>query len=207
MRHSITLRGVAAGLGAISLLVAMVAPVSAASPTPDAATLMARLTASNDPDAAFLNLSSAEQQAVVAYLTVVTTDSTETLARVGTATVVAPDAVIECWTITKTNEAKNYYGMTMFKIWSRLDWCANQSTHALTSAQKLRGIEVDMAYWQFTGYTDWYSTGGAGYGYYHVYLQGGFANCFPIIGCITYRYPWIDTTANWNGTVSGSMGG
>ena len=41
MRRSIRLRGFAAGFGAIALVISMVAPVSAAGPSPDAATLVA----------------------------------------------------------------------------------------------------------------------------------------------------------------------
>ncbi len=202
MRHSIRLRGFAAGFGAIALVISMVAPVSAAGPSPDAATLVARLTASKDPDAAFLNLSSADQKAVVAYLTVAGFDSSESIAQTA-----APDSLTECWTITKTFVAKNYLGGTLFTMWSKINWCANQSTLRLTSASKYRGFTVNTLGWNWLGWQAWDTEGGVGYGHYEVYLQGGFSFCVPLVGCIDYRYPWIDTTVYYDGSVSGSMGG
>lgn len=202
MRHPIRFRRLAAGIGAIALVISMVAPVSAAGPSPDAATLVARLTDSKDPDAAFLNLSAAEQKAVVAYLTVVKFDSTET--RVETA---APNYVTSCWTITKTFVAKNFVGGTLFTMWSKINWCANQSTFKLTSTSKYRGFTVNTFGWNWLGWNAWGTSGGVGYGQYEVYLQGGFSFCVPLVGCIDYRYPWIDTYVYYDGSVAGSMGG
>lgn len=90
MRQSSRTRRLTVGFCALALVLTMVAPVGAADP-PDGATLVARLTASSDPDTAFAKLSGADRQAVMTYLRVVTFDSTETLTRVDPAAAIAPN--------------------------------------------------------------------------------------------------------------------
>jgi hypothetical protein len=169
--------------------------------------LVAELAASADPDAAFLALNESDRDAVVAFNEVAELESDLQLSSVGGAKASGTGAMASiCWSFQKTVNAKNTYGMTMWTYWSRGEWCGDGSRITSTIG-KTRGITVNMPYWEFTGHDAWQTSGGVGMTYWHTYTQGHFQNCFPVIGCVQHRYPWVDLYMYGSGSASGSYGG
>jgi hypothetical protein len=200
------LRGLAAALGAIALLMAMAAPASANGPSPDAATIVARLAANKDPDAAFLKLSAGDRQAVIEYLTVayVTGGSPgPASADPGMMTTAAGG----CWTWTWNRQGRNLFGQVIWQFNQRMNWCSNGST--LTSKTRTVWASNMWFFWSYSGLVPGgdSQSGGVGYSYWRSFVQGEFKYCPPGVGCIQYNYPWLDMTARANGTGTGSGGG
>jgi hypothetical protein len=185
-------------LGAI---LALPSAVAAGEPSPDRP--LRDLAAASDPLAAFDALSPAQQQQVLADLEVVklVTDkpspSPVTASRSGFSVTSSG-----CWTVTWGRSAYNIYGVELFSLKQRIDWCGNGST--ITSVTRLRWVEVYVVGWSGTIIQDptW---GGVGQWSFRAYTQADFV--LTIVYPWTHVYPWLDMTVTASGGLSGSGGG
>jgi hypothetical protein len=172
------------------------------------AQLIQTLERSANPDAAFAALNASDRQAVVDFMRVTqfTESSTASSAESSPAGDVAVTLLASCWTFTKTLNAKNTFGMTMWSYSQRINCCGASGRISGTPA-RTRWATIYHAYWFFNGHIDSSMSGGNGYTYYQAFTQGSMSNCFPIIGCVQNRLPWLDMTVYPSGSVTGSMGG
>ncbi len=197
-------------LASVVLLTQLLIPAAVAGASePAVARLVQKLERSRDPQAAYAALSAEDKADVDEFMAVVTIEEADTSSALAASTGETRSftalAASSCWTFTKRLDGKNYYGMTMWSYFQRIDWCGNGST--ITDVlRRQRWGEVYHAYWSYT-HIDSATSGGAGKTWYWAYTQAEFKYCPWNAGCGSYRYPWIDMTVKPNGTLYGSMGG
>ena len=195
---------------ALTLLLSM-ATVAAADEPVDAAALAERLNSSKNTAKAWQALSAEEQAAVNDYLAVATfTEEDSGVTPVASRSGAKIDGMVmlaatNCWTFTKTLNAKNFFGMTMWAYKLRIDWCGNGSTVTDVLRTQRTG-HVYHAYWSWN-HIDSATSGGRGKTWYWYFTQAEFRYCPVGQGCINHRYPYVEMTVRPNGTLSGAMGG
>jgi hypothetical protein len=95
------------------------------------------------------------------------------------------------------------------KLWSyfqKINWCYDGSK--ITSKTRLRWGEVYYPGWQFAGHIGNLEQGGVNQWSYRAWTQGEFKLCLGgDIGCVQYKYPWIDMTVYGDGSYTGTGGG
>lgn len=213
--RAISIATLALGLGLVVPVqpVAATGQISTAQPATmktSAATtaqLVAQLAAGPDPLARFRELSPADRQAVVRYLSVVSVTTTP-LARqstdLGTALLAAAPGA-GCWVWKWERDAYNAFGLKLWAYFQEIDWC--DDGHRMTgNPQVLNFGSTYFPFWTWvhTGDHVW---GGVGQPTFRSWTQADFSLCLtPNIGCIQNTYPWLDMTAHANGTASGSVG-
>jgi hypothetical protein len=171
--------------------------------------LVQDLDRSADPNAAFVALSTSDRQAVIDFMRVTQFTESSTLAPSRGSPPAGGGAVAlatSCWTFTKTLNAKDLLGWTMWSYSQKIDWCGAGGRISGTPA-RTRWATIYHAYWFFNGHIDSSTSGGNGNTYYQAFTQGSISNCFPFIGCVQNRLPYVDMTVFPNGSVTGSMGG
>lgn len=194
----------------LTLLLAL-SSVAAAKEPIDAAALADQLNVSKNPAKAYRALTAEEQSAVDNFLAVVSFEEATTSGAVVSASSrpkvdgIVALAATRCWTITKTLNAKNFFGMTMWAYKVRIDWCGD-GAKITDVLRKTRWGEVYHAYWSWS-HIDLSTSGGAGKTWYSYFTQAEFRYCPVGQGCVNHRYPYIDMTVKPNGVVTGSMGG
>jgi len=100
----------------------------------------------------------------------------------------------------------NALGQTLFSYFQKIDWCYDGSK-ITNNPTRLRWGEVYAPLWSFDGHTGNSESGGINQWSYRAWTQGEFKLCLGgDIGCIWYKYPWIDTTVYGDGTHSASGG-
>jgi hypothetical protein len=182
-------------------VLALPSAVAAGEPSPDR--MIRDLAAASDPRAAFESLSPSQQRQVLADLQVAkfVTDqpSPSPVAPSGEGFSVTASG---CWTVTWGRSAYNIYGVELFSLKQKIDWCGNGST--ITSVTRLRWVEVYVLGWSGTIIQDptW---GGVGQWSFRAYTQADFV--LTIVSPWVHVYPWLDMTVTANGGLTGSGGG
>ncbi len=111
-----------------------------------------------------------------------------------------------CKTFTVKRSGLNALGGELWAYFQKIEWCYNGEK--ITSKTRLRWGEVYYPGWQFVGHIGNLEQGGVGQWSYRAWTQGEFKLCLGgDIGCIQYRYPWIDMTVYGNGANAYSSGG
>lgn len=178
-------------------------PSAVAAGEPSADRLIRDLGAAPDAHAAFDSLSPAQQQQVLADLKVAklvtdTPSPSPVSASGGSFSVTAGG----CWTVTWGRSAYNVYGIELFSLKQRIDWCGNGST--ITSVTRLHWVEVYVPGWSGTIIQDptW---GGVGQWSFRAFTQADFV--LNLVYPWMHVYPWLDMTVTANGGLTGSGGG
>ncbi len=101
---------------------------------------------------------------------------------------------------------KNALGQTLFSYFQKIDWCYDGSI-ITNNPTRLRWGEVYAPLWSFDGHIGNSESGGINQWSYEAWTQGKFKLCLGgDIGCIQYKYPWIDMTVYGDGSYSSSTG-
>ena len=186
-------------------------PPGAIGPATSGAALVARLGSAADPADRFNQLSAADRQSVIGYLSVVRFGSTEVRARqsgppAARATAARSLAMgAGCWTWRWERDAYNLFG---FKLWAyaqEIDWC-DDGVSIVGSPQILNYGTTSFPFWTWAHAGD-HVWRGAGQSSVRSWTLADFSLCLsPNLGCIQNTYPWLDMTAHANGTAGGTIG-
>lgn len=186
-------------------------PVSTATTIAASARLVADLAAHSDPAIRFSRLAPAEQGAVIRFLSVASTRTTELPSRSGAfrgesaghSAATAPGA--GCWTWKWERDAYNAFGFKLWAYFQEIDWCDDGYT-MIHAPQLLNYGSTYFPFWSWVHAGD-HAWGGAGQSMFRSWYQANFSLCLtPNVGCIQNTYPWLDMTARANGTGAGSVG-
>lgn len=190
------------------MALAVSAPVAAADPAREAQRLAGRLAASDDPYAAFEELTPKQQQAVLDYTEVVTTTNDFSLAPSPTS---PPDgemtaAAIRCWTWTWNRQGWNLFGQVVWQFNQQIDWCGDGVKITSTPFRKVWASRLFL-FWTYNGLVGNVTQGGKGFSTYRAFAQGSLSYCPPPGVCWQNDLPWLDMTAHADGRGTGSGGG
>jgi hypothetical protein len=111
-----------------------------------------------------------------------------------------------CGTVTTTSTTTGALGNILFKYTQQVYRCYNGST--LTSSYRQnRWGETSYLFWQFAGHTGNWERGGQNTNEFAAWTQGTFQYCIAGwgIGCVQYKYPWIEQHVFANGGYSTSI--
>jgi hypothetical protein len=184
---------------------------SAASTLAASKRLVADLAAHPEPATRFSHLAPADRRAVIRYLSVASTGTTEQLSvrggargsRATRSAGVAPGA--GCWAWKWERDAYNAFGLRLWAYFQEIDWCDDGIT-LTRDPQLLNYGSTYFPFWSWVHVGD-HVWGGAGQGTFRSWSQANFSLCLmPNVGCIQNTYPWLDMTARANGTGTGSVG-
>ena len=173
--------------------------------------LIEELMAAEDPDAAFRELSPAEQEAVIEALTPVRYE----------AGYMAVDEVPETLNLAAYDDFehckpniyhRSAYGPTGIKVWRYISdtyFCYNGTVLTRDPTFGTRG--ETWLFWEYVGDTSTSESGGAGDTVHTDYASGHFRLCYSIgpidITCPINNYPWIRKSSYGTGAISGTGGG
>lgn len=108
--------------------------------------------------------------------------------------------------ITQYVYGKNALGQRLWGYFQKIVW--SYDGLKITSVTRTRWGEVYALFWSFDGHIGNSEQGGVGQWSYRAWTQGAFKLCLGgNIGCIQYKYPWIDQTVYGNGDKQSIGGG
>ena len=162
--------------------------------------LTADTESADDPKEAFQELSKAEQEKVLNYLTVVD-HKTEFVDEKGN--YLSTDGVSTmasgCKSVTANWIGVNGSGEELYRYNQLVDWCYDGST--VSNTYRRRWGDTDSSFWKFVGHQDSTERGGNGDSFYESWTQGHFRLCAGSnIGCVQHTYPWIETLVRSDGS-------
>ncbi len=167
--------------------------------------LIEQLSKSGDnADALYASLPPDAQAAVLEYLKV--TQVTTNVSTTGDSISVLAGGGRGCKSYQVRVDWYNVYGQTLFSYFQKIDWCYDGSK-ITNNPTRLRWGEVYAPLWSFDGHIGSSESGGINQWSYRAWTQGKFKLCMGgDIGCIQYKYPWIDMTVYGDGSHSSSSG-
>ena len=145
--------------------------------------LIATLERVEDPRTLFAALSNVEQDKVINYYGLA---STETQASDGSTTAAASSS---CKTLTVNMVGRNLIGAKLYTYTSRTKWCYN-GTEITNDPAFTRKGKTHVWFWDFVGHFDKSESGGEGDWEHEDFTQGHFRACITNI-CEIDRYPDI----------------